>query len=328
MWRCIFAWVLYSGIPVVCLLAWWRWFFYKRPLYRSPLVGLLLKKTTYRSNSAWWIRWVNYIARGVALLALLVALARPQSVDENSRLHIDGIDMMLALDVSDSMNLYDDPQDERTRKIVAGNELIKFIQRRPNDPMGLVLFGASAFARCPRTLDKQLLVNVVKEAMNNFVVNPHGTVLCTALSLAARRLSSSSASSKIIILVTDGAPTQGDIMPHYAIDLLVNLGIKVYVIGIGSSGGYVKTVFGFMQEQSPLNEELLSEIAERTGGKFFQSHKPADLESIYAHIDTLEKSSHDMPLYAHYTEWLMLLLIISAAALFFEMFISCLWTIL
>ena len=315
IWQFVYVWFLYALIPLLVIVAWLRWYYYKQPLHQFPLTQVLIKRSGIKRIGSWRIYYIRYVLRSATILALIFALARLQTIDEQSRIPVDGIDIMLALDVSESMTLYDDPQDSRTRREVACVELLKFIQNRPYDPMGLVIFGAAAVSRCPLTLDKQLLMKIVKEVAYDYVLDPQGTVLCTGLAMAANRLRTSSSKSKIIILLTDGAPTAGDIAPGYALDLLINLGIKVYVIGIGSSGGYLKTPFGFMQQQAPLNTELLDMIAQKTGGQFFQAHKPDDLKTIYATIDTLEKNSHDMPRYGNYTDWFIWFLL-GAALLF------------
>lgn len=314
MWYFAHPWLLYILLPTIMVIAYWRWFWYQRPVYQFPLARLLVKRSRSDQTLAWWVRCIFFILRLIALGSLIVALARLQQTDETSYIPVEGIDIMLVLDVSESMTLYDDPDDLRTRREVACTELLKFIQRRSYDPMGLVIFGAAALSRCPLTLDKQLLMSIVQDVTFNYVLDPQGTVMCMGLAMAANRLRVSTAKSKIIILLTDGAPTAGDILPEYAIDVLVNLGIKVYVIGVGFSGGYLKTPFGFVQQQAPLNVELLDTIAKKTGGQFFQAHKPADVEHIYSTIDTLEKSTHDTPLYARYIDWFMVFLIIAAVA--------------
>jgi Ca-activated chloride channel homolog len=309
----VFPLVIYLGIPALALIAWWRWYYYKRPLYHFPLITVIMRRG-YRKHAMPW-RAIVFGSRCAILALLIIALGRLQQVDETSRISVKGVDIMVVLDVSESMILYDDVQDARARKEVACSALLRFIEMRSNDPMGLVIFGAAAVSRCPLTLDKQLLATIIKEATQNCMLNPQGTVLCTGLAMAANRLRSSSARTKVIILVTDGLPTQGDIDPSYALSLLQHLGIKVYTISVGSSGGYMRTPFGFIPQQTPPNRELLCRIADQTGGQFFEAHKPADLERICGTIDTLEKDDHEMPFYAHYWEWFIVCLL--AAALWF-----------
>lgn len=318
----VFPWVLYIGSVFLGCLIWWRWYYYKRPLYQYPLVKLLLKRTN--RNYAWG-RKGAIVIRALLMLMLLGALARFQTTDEKAKIPVQGIDIMIALDVSESMTLYDDLNDMRSRREVACTALLPFIEKRTYDPMGLVLFGAAAVSRCPLTLDKHLLKELVKEATVQATLNPQGTLLCTALSMAANRLRHSSAATKIIILVTDGVPTEGDIAPEFALNVIKNLGIRVYVIGVGSSGGYVRSPFGFIQQQTALNSALLGHIATETGGQFFQAHKPADLERIYEHIDSLEKSDHTLE-YAYYDDWFILFLIFVALLYSLEIILfACGW---
>lgn len=294
--------VLYGALPLLAAAVWYRWRFYKVPVYRYSLVSSLLAqnvqvKTPHKAILA--------IMRFVTLLGLALLIARPQEVDQQSKVMIEGIDIMLALDVSGSMQLFDDLKDQRSRIDIAKQEAIKFIKKRENDPVGLVLFANESVSRCPLTLDKKMLESIIASTELG-VINPEGTMLSKGLIIALNRLKSSKAKSKIIILITDGEPTPGDFNPRAAIELAKKFGIKLYTIGIGGDGGYFKhPMFGVKRLNAPLNTELLSALANETGGKFFEARKSQELGTIYDTINQLEKTEYETDVYHKYYDIFM-----------------------
>ncbi len=301
MFRFAYPWVLAIFLFLLMTVLLWRWFFYKEPVYRYPYTALF-KKRNLLSNFRWRFLLIRslYI---IILLLLALSTARPQQVDKKTIINIDGIDIMLVLDVSGSMNLFDDPHDRRSRLTVAQEEAVKFINKRDNDPIGLVLFGAAAVSRCPLTLDKKLLSSLIHD-MSLSRINPDGTLLATGMGMALQRLRASTAKSKIMIVLTDGAPSPGDLDPSIVVDLAKKLGIKIYTIGIGSErGGYLEhPAYGIVQVPTPINKELLNYFSHETGGQFFYAKNPHDVEEIYNTIDQLEKTEHTTPLFSHYYE--------------------------
>ncbi len=310
----MYPYFLYIGLPLAALIAYWRWYYYKRPVYRysslNPLEGQ--KSLVDRSHA------IFFLLRLLALTTLCLALARFRIPDERSKVPVQGVDIMLVLDVSGSMQLFDDLNDPRPRIDVARKEGIKFIQKRENDPIGLVIFGNVAVSRAPLTLDKALLTEILKETSLG-IVDPDGTVLARAMVTAANRLKNSTAKSKIMIVLTDGQPSERDIEPEVALELAQKLGIKIYTIGIGSEeGGFMSHPWaGIVRASSALNVPLLEAIAQKTGGHFFQARNPKDVERIYTAIDQLERTEHEAPVFARYFEyfipllWLTWLLLLS-----------------
>lgn len=290
--------LLYGGIVTLCIAALYRWRFFKISFYTYPLTQVLLlqgygAKLPYR-------KILNGL-RFIVLLGLVFLIARPQLVDQQSKVQVEGVDIMLALDVSGSMQLFDSLQDQRRRIDVAKKEAIAFMKKRHDDPIGLVLFGNEAVSRCPLTLDKKMLEAIIDEVELG-MINAEGTMLIRGVIMALNRMRKSEARSKVIILLTDGEPTPGDLDPMVALELAKKYGVKIYTIGIGGDqGGYYEhPLFGVQQARVPLNKRLLQGLAQETGGKFFQAKDPADLATIYDTINTLEKTSYETNIYQRY----------------------------
>jgi Ca-activated chloride channel homolog len=306
--------VIYIFLPILLFLLLYRLRFYKHPRYTFPLAQYLAQhgfmKKTYHKK-------VLFILRGLMLLGLIFLIARPQWADERSKVNVEGIDIILAIDVSGSMQLQDDPKDQRTRIDVAKSEAIRFIEKRTDDPVGIVLFGKEVISRCPLTLDKQILKEIVG-SIELGVLDYQGTWLGTGLATAVNRLKNSHAKSKIIILLTDGNPTPDEkIEPTLAVDLAKKFGIKVYTIGIGSDDGAIfqHPLHGPIRiPEEKLNTQLLSSIAEKTGGKFFRAKSPQEMRNAYDIIDRLEKTKIETNVFHRYYEafasfiWIILLL--------------------
>ncbi len=318
MLRCVYPLLVMVGIPSIMLIAWWRWLYYKQPTYYYPFARLFKKAYRQKSRSR-VLKGVLFGLRLLALVSLLLATARLQQADEQSKTSVDGIDIMLVLDVSGSMDSIDgDITDPRNRLAIAKDEAMLFVGKRPHDQIGLVIFGQVAVLRCPFTLDKQLLSEIIKTTSLD-LIDPDGTVLCQGLATAARHLSSSRAKSKVIIALTDGAPSDHDIPCHYAIDLIKKLGIKVYTIGIGSERmGYNRTASGGIARPSPLNKKFLQAIAHETGGQFFHARNARDMNAIYDAIDRLEKTRYESPLFSQYRDTSLPLLALVLIALLSE----------
>ncbi len=306
-------WVLYVGIPLLVAVSLYRLMWYTPSTYQFSLVHFYKARGAVRSYGSFVL-----FAMRMAILALcLFLMARPQRADSNSQVTVEGVDIMLVLDVSGSMRLFDDLQDQRSRIEVAKQEAINFVDKRPHDPIGLVIFGAYAVSRCPLTLDKKMLKNIIKDLKLD-TIDASGTALSVSLITAANRLRSSKAKSKIIILLTDGEPTPGyDTDPDEAVALVNKLGIKVYTVGIGSEdGGFIQDPrFGIGKIGSSINRRLLMMIAQKTGGAFFQAEKPEDMARVYNSIDQLEKSDIQATLFTKYYDllfpfiWFLMLLL-------------------
>lgn len=316
------SWLLYGLVILACAIL-LRCFWYQPTVYVYPLVQFIKDKKLQASSLPtkffFWIR--------VAILSLLVfLLGKPQYVDSKSKINVEGIDIVLALDMSGSMCCMDDLHDQRSRLQVAKQEALNFIEQRGNDAIGIVLFGRYALVRCPLTLDKMVLKDIVSnlELGQPSEDMKKDTMLSQGLITAVRRLQHSKAKSKVVLLLTDGAPSPADMNPKDAIQVAKDLGVKVYTIGIGSEhGGFVQDpIFGLQQSSSPLNKELLEKIAKETGGQFFQAQMPKDLKRIYQIIDGLEKQSYQTELYAKYHDYFMPFLWIVFALILCELFMA------
>ncbi len=313
MIQMLYPYVIYVGLPLLLVCSWLYWVYHKTPLYLFSSLAPLQRFTPPPR----WRTLVLFLTRVGTLVALCCALARFQTPDERSKIPVQGVDIMLVLDASQSMIIFDDPQDRRTRWDVARDEALRFIDKRENDPIGLVLFAGVALSRCPLTLDKGILKEILHETTTATIAVP-GTVLSRAILTAANRLKKSTAKNKIMIVLTDGEPTGNDTRPELSIDLAKKLGIKIYTVGIGSErGGWIEDpMYGLVRAQSALNVPLLEKFAHETGGQFFHARNPADMVAIYDTIDTLERTEYETPIYARYKEhfmfflWLALMLLL------------------
>lgn len=244
---------------------------------------------------------ILYFLRLMICCVLALLIGKPQLVDSRSNTIVDGIDIVVTLDVSGSMDSRDYGDDDRSRFDIAKQEAIRFINKRPNDAIGLVLFGNAALARCPVTMDKKVLVSLL-EKLELGEIDHQGTLLARGLITAINRLKSSEAKSKIIILLTDGEPSPGDIDPAVAIEIAKKFDIKIYTIGIGSleDEEMFHPFYGRIVQRPKINEALLKEIARQTDGNYFLAQNEKDMRAIYDTIDQLETTKHDAPLYSRY----------------------------
>lgn len=325
--RFAYPWILILGIIFIIIAALMRWYGYRPTVYRYSLVDAV-KKDGFQSF--FWPPFFLNAMRTLVLLTLLLLAARPQLVDIQSKMPVHGIDIMLVLDASASMQCFDDVQDQRPRFEVAKTEAIKFIERQENNQVGLVVFGRDAVSRCPLTLDKKILTELITN-LELGAINPQGTVLGVAIAMAARRLQQSKSKTKIMIVLTDGEPTpELDLDPQKAIELAKKFGIKIYTIGIGDEHGglFRDPLFGIRSMGFRLNTQLLRSIADQTGGRYFEAQKPHELHHIYATIDLLEKSEHEATIFSTYYELLFPFCAAAACAIVLELLASLLWVIL
>jgi Ca-activated chloride channel family protein len=287
--------------------------FYKSPVYAYSLGDFFKQKRLTRKIG---YKKIFFLLRSFTLCGLIFLIARPQWVDSKSKVHVEGVDIVLAIDVSGSMQVFDDVKDTRPRIQVARDEAIRFTNKRTDDPIGVVAFAKDALSICPLTLDK----NILKESISKLelgYIDPNGTSLGTGLATAINRLRKSKAKSKIIILLTDGEPTPEKIDPDTAIELAKEFGIKVYTVGIGNErGGFVKhPFFGMQQVGFKIDVALLKKIAQETGGMFFRANNPAQMRMIYDKIDALEKTEYQTDIFNRYYEaflsfiWIVFLLL-------------------
>ncbi len=296
------ALVLWALLP----LAWRVW---HRPgrhaSLRFPWLGALISAGTGRR--ARWHRTASALRLAAAAL-LVAALARPQTGKEDSKVFREGIDIVLAVDVSGSMLAEDFTRaGKRISRLEAVKDVVRdFVARRPNDRIGLVLFAARPYTQCPLTLDHGWLLHNLERAKVGMIED--GTAIGSALATAVRRLEASTAPSKIVVLLTDGQNNAGKLSPLTAAEAARALGYRVYTIGAGTRGlaPYpVRDLFGnrlYRPMPVDIDEETLQKIAAQTGGAYFRATDIPSLERIYEQIDRLERSPAEEPLYLEYRE--------------------------
>jgi Ca-activated chloride channel homolog len=246
--------------------------------------------TTFRH----YLRHFLFALRTFAVGLLIIVLARPQRTDKFQNITTEGIDIMLALDISGSMLARDFKPD---RLEASKNVATEFISGRPFDRIGLVVFSGESFTQCPLTTDHAVLINLMREIQSGMIED--GTAIGNGLATAVNRIKDSQAISKVIILLTDGVNNRGEIAPSTAADIAKTYGIRVYTIGVGTQGMApypVQTPFGIQYQNMPveIDEGILREIATKTGGSYFRATDNDKLVQVYSQIDKLEKSKIDV----------------------------------
>jgi Ca-activated chloride channel homolog len=257
-----------------------------------------------------YLRHMLFVFRQLAIALLIVALARPQSSSSGQDVRIEGIDIVIALDVSGSMLARDIKPDRMEASKEVASE---FIQGRPNDRMGLVIFSGETFTQVPLTTDRNVLLNMFDDIKSGMIED--GTAIGDGLATSVGRLRESKAISKVIILLTDGANNAGSVDPLTAAEIARVFGIRVYTVGVGSYGLApfpVQTPFGVQIRdiKADIDEPLLKEIANMTEGKYYRATDNKKLEEIFNEIDQLEKSKIDVTEFKRkYEEFLPLALL-------------------
>jgi Ca-activated chloride channel family protein len=310
-------WIALGGAFAAIIISLLRLKLHKPITYRYSLVGML-KKEGYTISS--YYRWIPFVLRLCSLIMLGLLIGRPQLVNIKSKVHIEGLDIMLIIDASGSMQCFDDVGDRRPRFDVAKQEAIRFIEKRDNDQIGLIIFGKDAISRCPLTLDRHILKGIIHD-LKLGDIDPDGTVLSIAMSMGVNRLKNSKAKSKIIIMLTDGEPTVGlDIEPRVAVQLAKKCGIKVYTIGVGGEHGglWYDPLFGMRAMGFRLNKQLLQTVAQETGGQFFLAQNPDDVRRIYDTIDALEKTEYETTIFSNYIDLVFPFIAVICILLLFE----------
>jgi Ca-activated chloride channel family protein len=273
------------------------------------------------------LRRVMPLLRLLALALLIVALARPQSGKVKTEITAEGIDIMLALDISTSMKAEDFKP--RNRLYVAKEVIKEFVEGRLNDRIGLVVFSKQSFTQCPLTLDYGVLMSFLDQV--DFGMIEDGTAIGMAIANSINRLRESEAKSRIVVLLTDGINNAGEIDPLTAAELAKAMGIKFYTVGAGKPGKAPYPVddpfFGkrYVYLEQELDEETLTRVAETTGGKYFRARSEQMLASIYQNISELEKTKIKVKEYLQYREFFPYLLIAAAVLLFVELALRETW---
>lgn len=249
-----------------------------------------------------YLRHLPFALRLCALCLIIVAIARPRSSTEMERVDSEGIDIVLAMDVSTSMLARDFKPD----RINAAKDIaVEFIAQRPSDRMGIVVFAGESYTQCPLTTDRSTLINLMKEVQTDLIED--GTAIGNGLSTAVARLKDSDAPSRVVILLTDGVNNRGEVHPLTAAEIAKTYGVRVYTIGVGANGMApypVMTPWGVevQQMQVEIDEDLLKQIALETGGRYFRATDNTKLAEIYSEINKMEKTRTTIDSFPVYKE--------------------------
>ncbi len=275
-----------------------------------------LKNINYSFKSIF--RHVLFGFRVLALALLIIAFARPQSTDRWKDISTEGIDIVLALDISSSMLAKDfNPNRLDASKAIA----TEFISDRPNDRIGLVVFSGESFTQCPLTTDHRVLINLFRDIESGMVED--GTAIGMGLATSVNRLKDSKAKSKVVILLTDGVNNRGSVAPNTAAEIAETFGIRVYTIGVGSMGTApypVQTPYGIQYQdmEVEIDEEVLQNIAHTTNGKYFRAVNNQKLRKIYEEIDKLEKSKIEVTEFSEKNEEFFWFVIVAIGLIIIE----------
>ena len=305
-------------LGLIPLMVWW---YLKKHDGRQPSVKVSSARAFDVKTAKNYLRHIPFILRLLAVAALVIALARPQTRNDQRQTIGEGIDIVLCMDVSGSMGSRDILP---SRMEVAKEVAIDFVMGRPVDRIGLVIFSGEAFSQVPITTDRNTLIAQIQSLQSRRYLKD-GTVIGEGLATAVDRLSKSNAQSKVIILITDGkedAPDSRLIDPLTALEIAKSHGVKVYSIGMGVVPSTVDEHTGSSGTRSPavdfIDEQLLRRIADETGGKYFRAKDKEGLRNIYNQIDQLEKSKVEYTSYKRYEELFLPLALAALGFLFLE----------
>jgi Ca-activated chloride channel homolog len=288
---------LFAGIPVLI-------YFYLRPPVRTQGSMLVSGVKAFGSGRSWktMLRHILFVLRMLALACIITALARPQTGSEQQITSGEGIDIVFCLDISGSMLA----QDFTPSRMEAAKQVVsEFIDNRPTDRMGLVIFAGESFTMCPLTTDHAQLKSQLYTVQSGLLED--GTAIGSGLATGVERLRSSASKSKVIILLTDGEDNGGRLDPNTALEIAKSFGVRVYTIGVGTEGFApvpIQTSSGIVmqKEKVSIDEKLLTKIANETRGKYFRATDNESLTAIYKEIDRLEKSKFEVSTFTHFTE--------------------------
>jgi len=284
----------------------------------STAVPWLVRRTPFMAV----LRHLPFVLRTFALVMIVIAIARPRSSEKVEKIDTEGIDIVLAMDVSTSMLARDLTPD----RISASKDIaIEFISQRPSDRMGIVVFAGESFTQCPLTTDRATLINLMKEVQTDLIED--GTAIGNGLATAVARMKDSDAKSRVVILLTDGVNNRGEISPQMAAEIAKTYGVRVYTIGVGKEGMApypVVTPWGVEVQnvKVEIDEKLLSEIAESTGGRYFRATDNTKLAEIYGEINKMEKARTTVDSFPIYKELYSLYALLALIAILLELVLN------
>lgn len=301
---------LYLLILLIPLIG---WYIYKLQKSQASLQVSSAEAFDAPKASSWkvYLRHLPFVLRMLAIALLIIVLARPQSTNSWQNTSTEGIDIVLTMDISSSMLA----QDLKPNRLEAAKDVAaSFINGRPNDNIGLVLFSGESFTQCPLTTDHTVLLNLFKDIQSGMIED--GTAIGLGLANAVSRIKDSQAISKVIILLTDGSNNMGEIAPVTAAEIAKTFGIRVYTIGVGTKGSApypFQTAFGVQYQNIPvdIDEPTLKQIAATTGGQYFRATDNSSLKEIYTEIDKMEKTKISVQEFSkkqeEYKNWALLI---------------------
>ena len=308
------------AVPVLMVLHYiWLELAKRHPHLRvSTSIPWMIKGRTLMT----FFRHVPFVLRIAALVLIVIAIARPRTYMVVEKVDSEGIDIVLAMDVSTSMLARDFTPD----RLNASKDIaVKFINQRPSDRMGIVVFAGESYTQCPLTTDRTTLINLMNEIQTDLIED--GTAIGNGLATAVARMKDSDAKSRVVILLTDGVNNCGEITPQMAAEIAKMSAVRVYTIGVGKEGlaPYpVMTPWGMevQQVQVQIDEKLLEEIAESTGGRYFRATDNTKLEEIYAEINQMEKSKTTFDNFPIYEDKFEKFALLALAALLCELLLN------
>lgn len=270
-------------------------------------------------------RSILIILRSLSIVLMVIALARPQHGNEQTKVTTEGIDIVLAVDISGSMLAEDfEVGGKRFNRLYVVKQVVKdFIGKRTNDRIGLVVFAGRAYTQCPMTLDYGMLLHLLEKVEIGMIED--GTAIGSSIGTSVERLRNTKAKSKVIVLLTDGRNNAGEIDPFTAAEIAKTLGIKIYTIGAGTKGLApfpAADIFGnkvMRQVKIDIDDEALTEIAKITEGKYYRATDTESLKEIYGQIDKLEKTESEVTQYTEYDELFHYFLLPALALLLCEL---------
>ena len=298
------------------MVAWYIW------KHKSAQASLQI--SSLRGFDAAPVSWKVYLRhlpialRSLAILFLVLVLARPQSSNSSHDVTTEGIDIMMAMDISSSMEALD----FKPNRLEAAKEVaIQFMSARENDKIGIVIFAGQSFTQCPLTTDKKVLVNMMANITTHMVED--GTAIGLGLATSVSRIKDSDAKSKVIILLTDGVNNRGEVAPLTAAEIAKTFGVRVYTIGVGTQGVAqrpIQTPYGtrLVEEEVRIDEDMMKQISQITDGRYFRATDKDGLKKIYEEIDQLEKTKIEVKEYTKRSEEYMLWAILAAVCVLTE----------
>lgn len=290
-----------------------------KKLYPSLKLPILEGVRAHSRPIRGFVKKYLFVLRAVGMTFLVIALARPQTSFSEEEVSTEGIDVIVSLDVSSSMLAADF---KPNRLQAAKEKALSFIEGRPNDRMGLVVFAGESFTQCPLTIDHVVVRKMLAEVKNGLIED--GTAIGMGLATSVIRLKDSEATSKVVILLTDGVNNAGFVDPLTAVEAAIEHNVRVYTIGVGKQGLApfpVQTMAGvqYRNMEVEIDEELLKQIAQQTGGKYFRAVNNEALELVYEEIDRLEKSKIEVSRFTRKTEEFHLFLLIGGFLFLLEL---------